>query len=91
MRFRKVNFKRVVFLVKAVFFEVAAQVASQMQLVQVLFEGLHIVEELFAKVTPRMWQDFCTSLCSEISVFNVGPQFANVVDTLLADENGASF
>ena len=54
VRLGEVDFEGVVVFIKSVFLEVTAQIAGQVQLVQMLLKALDVVEELFAEVTPGM-------------------------------------
>ena len=81
------DLQRVVGRIKAVLLVVSTKVASQMQLVQMLFKCLNIIEKFFAEVAPRVWQDLGAPFRREISMFNVRTQLLNVVNSLLSNEN----
>lgn len=61
-----------------------------MKLMQVLFESLCVVEELFTEVTPGMRQDLSPTLSPGVTIFNMRAQFLDVVNTLLTNEDGAT-
>lgn len=90
VRLREVDFKRGVVFVMAVLLEVSAEIARQMKLMQVLFESLCVVEELFTEVTPGMRQDLSPTLGPGVTIFNMRAQFLDVVNTLLTNEDGAT-
>jgi len=71
VRLGKVDLKRVVIFVKPIFLEVAAQIAGQVQLVQMLLEALYVVEELLAEIAPGMGKDLSSSLGGIVTVLDV--------------------
>jgi len=90
VRLREVDFKRGVVFVMAVLLEVSTEIACQMKLMQVLLEGLCVVEELFTEVTPGMRQDLSPTLGPGVTIFNMRAQFLDVVNTLLTNEDSAA-
>lgn len=57
---------------------------------QVVKENLLVKEKLFAKITPRVRQNFSALFWTHITVLNVGSERLDMIDALLSDEDGAT-
>ena len=90
VRFREVDFQRIVVLIMPVLLKVPTQIARKVELMQVLFKYLNVVKELLAEITPRMRQNFRASFGSNVSIFNVRSEFSHVIDPLLPDKDASA-
>jgi hypothetical protein len=90
MRFGEVTLQRRVVVVVHMLVIITAQVACEVHSLQVIMEEQLIKEELLAKITPRMWQNFSTFLRPNITIFNVVSQRLYVVNALLSNEDCAT-
>ena len=91
VRLSEVPLEGFVLRVIDVFVILAAKMACQVFPAEVVIEFKVIVIEFFAEVTPGMWQYFCSSLVSRVSMFDVGPQCFQMVDSLLSYKHSPSF
>lgn len=90
VRLCEVHLQRQIVLVEPVLLEFAAKIACQVQLVKVFLKRLRVIKELLAEVAPRMRENLRAALVRSVAVLNMRPQFLNMVNSLLADEDGAS-
>jgi len=90
VRLVEVFFETRVVRVVVALVEIVAQVAGQMQALQVVQEDLVVVIELLAEVTPRVRQDFRALFAAWVAVLDVLAKFLSVIDPLLPDEHSAA-
>lgn len=87
----KMRFQGQIRLVVHVFVMVPAQMTCQVLSIQMIDEHQLVEEILLAEITPGVRQYFCLSVRTRISLLNMLPHMLDVVESLLSDEDEATF